>query len=162
MCLFVWCQVGDQWAMPISQAMPTTHLTQTRATLPMLLIAGALSVLLALLIPAVSRADVKTFGSPLFVAATLDTAEDLSYRGTDTAVPPPTGNVHTYHYGADMAVWNATLASGAPRSPDTGQALKIALEGCAVPAAGGPPPLTQIHFQDITPSADGGAKINIT
>jgi hypothetical protein len=146
--------------------MPTTHLTQTRAALAMLLVAGALSIMLALLIPAASQADVKTFGSPLSVAATLDTAEDLSYRGTDTAVPAspeaPTGNVHTYHYGADMAVWNATLANGAPRSPDTGQALKIALEGCAVPATNGPPPLTQIHFQDLTPQPDGGAKINIT
>jgi hypothetical protein len=107
-----------------------------------------------------------SFGSPLSVPATLNTAEDLGYLGTNTAVPAsaeaPNGYVHTYHFGADAALWNVAQASGAPRAPATGQALKISLEGCAVPAAGGPPPLTQIHFQDITPQPGGGAKINIT
>ena len=166
MCLFVSRPVGDLQGMPIHQAMPNKYPTQTLASLPMLLIAGALSVLLALIVPAVSRADIKTFGSPLSVPATLDTAEDLTYAGTNTAVPAspeaPNGYVHTYHYGADMALWNVGLANGTPRAPETGQALKIALEGCAVPAADGTPPLTQIHFQDLTPQPNGGAKINIT
>jgi hypothetical protein len=125
-----------------------------------------LAALLALLAPASTPAAVSTFGSPLSVPATLNTAENLNYRGTDTAVPPspevPSGNVHTYHFGADGALWSVQQASGAPRAPATGQALNVSLEGCAVPASDGTPPLTQIHFQDLTPLPSGGAKINIT
>jgi hypothetical protein len=40
--------------------------------------------------------------------------------------------------------------------------VKVSLEGCAKPASGGPSPLTQIHIQDITPLAGGGARVNIT
>jgi len=123
-------------------------------------------LVLALSNAAPSVAAVSTFGSPLSVPATLDTAYNLDYRGVDTNVPAspeaPNGVVHTYHFGADTALWNVGLANGTPRSPATGQALKVALEGCAVPAADGTPPLTQIHFQDLTPLANGGAKINIT
>ncbi len=129
------------------------------------LLAAAVA-LLFLLEPAVSQADVSTFGSPLSVPATLNTAEDLNYVGTNTAVPAspeaPNGYIHTFHFGADAALWNTTLADGVPRAPATGQALKVSLEGCAVATAGGPPPLTQIHFQDLTPQPGGGAKINIT
>jgi hypothetical protein len=100
------------------------------------------------------------------VPATLDTGVNLGYYGTYTPVPPspeaPNGMYHTFHYGADTALWNFALAGGDPRAPATGQALKIRLEGCAVPTAGGPPPLTQIHFQDISPLAGGGAKVNLT
>jgi hypothetical protein len=46
--------------------------------------------------------------------------------------------------------------------PATGQALKVSLEGCAQAASGGPPPLTQIHFQDITPLRGGSARVNLT
>jgi hypothetical protein len=113
-----------------------------------------------------ASAAISTFGSPLSVPATLNTAENLGYYGTYTAVPPnpeaPNGLFHTPHYGADTALWNAGLASGDPRAPATGQAVKVKLEGCAEQAAGGPRPLTQIHFQDITPMADGGAKVNVT
>ncbi|HEY2216425.1 MAG TPA: hypothetical protein VGH21_02950 [Solirubrobacteraceae bacterium] len=107
-----------------------------------------------------------TFGSPLSVPATLNTAENLGYPGTNTAVPPapdaPNGVFHTFHYGADTALWNVGLAAGDPRVPTTGQALKVSLEGCAQQAPGGPAPLTEIHFQDITPLPGGGAKVNIT
>jgi hypothetical protein len=119
-----------------------------------------------MLAPATSGATVTTFGSPLSVPATLNTAENLNYQGTNTDVPPspeaPTGVVHTYHYGADAALWNVAQASGAPSAPATGQALKVSLEGCAKPAANGLPPLTQIHFQDISPLPGGGAKVNLT
>ncbi|HEX5224605.1 MAG TPA: hypothetical protein VFW29_05690, partial [Solirubrobacteraceae bacterium] len=61
-------------------------------------LAGALAVALAL--PAASPAALLTVGSPLSVPATLNTAEDLAYPGTYTAVPPtpeyPTGRVHTF------------------------------------------------------------------
>jgi hypothetical protein len=129
-------------------------------------IAGAVMAGALTMIPAAAQAKVTTFGSPLSVAATLDTAYDLSYPGTNTNVPAspdaPNGVVHTYHYGADGVLWNLAQANGAPRAPATGQALKVSLEGCAVRAADGTPPLTQIHFQDITPQPNGGAKINIT
>lgn len=111
--------------------------------------------------PTASSAAVVAFGSPLSVRATLNTAEDLNYKGTYTPVPPapdaPNGIFHTYHYGADTALWNANS-----RVPSTGQALEVSLEGCAQPAAGGPPPLTQVHFQDLSPLGGGGAKVNLS
>jgi hypothetical protein len=146
--------------MFVSHAMPTTRPVRR------LLSGFSLATLLALIAPAASQATISTFGSPLAVPATMDTAEDLNYEGTNTAVPAspeaPNGYVHTYHYGTDAALWNVVQASGSSRVPATGQALKISLEGCAQPASKGPPPLTEIHFQDITPQPGGGAKINIT
>jgi hypothetical protein len=94
------------------------------------------------------------------VPATLNTAEDLGYEGTYTTVPPsplaPNGVFHTPHFGADTALWNVESV------PATGQATKIEVEGCAQPAANGPPPLTTIHFQDLAPMPDGGARVNLT
>jgi hypothetical protein len=131
-----------------------------------LLFAVLLAGLIAILAPAKSEAAISTFGSPLSVPATLNTAENLTYQGTNTYVPPspeaPNGIVHTYHYGADAALWNAGQAVGDPRVPRSGQAVKVSLEGCTKAAAGGPPPLTQIHFQDISPLPGGGAKVNLT
>jgi hypothetical protein len=108
-----------------------------------------------------ASAAIMTFGSPLEVHATLNTSENLNYLGTDTAVAPE-GTVHTFHFGADTAIWNTELKTGTPGAPAEGQAVKIKLEGCAEPTRGGPPPLTQIHFQDITPLAGGSAKVNLT
>jgi hypothetical protein len=140
--------------------------TRTSRRIGTLLLGALLAGLLAALAPATSQAAITTFGSPLSVPATLNTAEDLNYRGTDTAVPAspeaPTGNVHTFHFGADGALWNVALARGTASAPATGQALTVSLEGCAKPTAGGPPPLTQIHFQDITPLPGGGARVNLT
>lgn len=135
------------------------------------IIAGALAGLalmatLLVLHPARAAASTQTFGSPLTVPATLNTAENLNYPGTNTAVPPapdaPNGVFHTFHYGADTALWSVSDAQGATRVPSTGQALKLEVEGCAQRAAGGPRPLTTIHFQDLTPLPDGGAKVNLT
>jgi len=131
------------------------------------LIAGVLLAgLIAVLAPAYSQAAISTFGSPLSVPATLNTAVNLGYQGTNTDVPPspeaPNGVVHTYHYGADTALWNVAQAAGSPQAPMTGQALKVSVEGCAQAASGGPPPLTQIHLQDISPLPGGGARVNLT
>jgi hypothetical protein len=119
-----------------------------------------------MLAPASGGAALITVGSPLSVPATLNTADNLHYAGTDTRVPPtrevPTGVVHTSHYGADAALWNTKLAHGTAAMPAPGQALKIRLEGCAVAAPGGPPPLTQIHFQSLAPLPGGGARVNLT
>ena len=131
-----------------------------------LLLGTVLAGLLALLAPAASQANVLQIGSPLSVPATLNTAENLGYPGTNTPVPPapdaPNGVFHTFHFGADTALWNVGQAAGDSRVPATGQALKVSLEGCAEEAEGGPSPLSEIHFQDITPLPGGGAKVNIT
>jgi hypothetical protein len=131
-----------------------------------LIIGAILGCILPLLAASASQAKVMTFGSPLSVPATLQTGTDLSYQGTNTNVPAspeaPTGVVHTYHFGADTALWNTSLSNGDPRVPATGQAVKISVEGCAEPASDGTPPLTQIHFQDLAPLPGGGAKVNIT
>jgi hypothetical protein len=119
-----------------------------------------------MLAPASGRATLITVGSRLSAPATLNTAGNLHYAGTDTHVPPtrevPTGVVHTSHYGADAALWNTKLAHGTAAMPAPGQALKIRLEGCAVAAQGGPPPLTQIHFQSLAPLPGGGARVNLS
>jgi hypothetical protein len=105
-----------------------------------------------------------TFGSPLSVPATLDTASDLGYAGY--GIPTISGDqavtVHINHDAADTALWNVALASGSPTAPASGQVTGVSLEGCAKPAPGGPPPLTQIHFQDLVPQAGGGAQVNVT
>ena len=123
-------------------------------------------VMVSAFAPAVTSAAVTTVGSPLTVPATLNTAEDLAYRGTDTEVPPspavPNGIVHTAHYGADTALWNVNVAGGSAAMPVAGQAVKVSLEGCAMPAPGGPAPLTQIHFQDLSPLQGGGARVNLS
>lgn len=131
------------------------------------LLAAALLAALALALTSTnSDAAILTFGSPLSVPATLNTSTDLSYLGTYTAVPPspeaPNGVFHTPHYGADTAIWNVAQATGHARVPATGQALTVSLKGCAQAAPNGPPPLTQIHFQDLSPLSGGGAKVNIS
>jgi len=129
-------------------------------------LAIALACLLAALLPAGATAAVTTIGSSLAVPATLNTAENLGYEGTYTAVPPapdaPNGEFHTFHYGADTAIWNVSQPAGVSVVPATGQILKVKLEGCAEQAEGGPAPLTEIHFQDLTPLPGGGVKVNIT
>ena len=126
----------------------------------------AVCALAPLLGPSAASAATITIGSPLSVPATLNTAEDLNYYGAFTPVPvspeTPNGLFHTQHYGADTALWNVGSAVGATSVPATGQALKVSVEGCARPAPGGPPPLTQIHLQDISPLPGGGAKVNLS
>jgi hypothetical protein len=117
--------------------------------------------LAVLLAPASASAAIQTFGSSLSAAATLNTTEGLSYQGINTEVPPspeaPNGIFHTFHFGADTALWNT-----AQPVPAGGEVLKVSLEGCAQPAHGGPAPLTQIHFQDLSPLSGGGAQVNLT
>ena len=152
--------------MPLLITMPMHASSPTARHLRRLLAGLSLAGLAAVLVPAASQAEITTFGSPLSVPATLNTAENLNYQGTNTAVLPtpevPSGSVHTFHFGADSALWNASQASGSASAPAGGQAIKVSLEGCAQPAAGGPPPLTQIHFQSISPLPGGGAKVNLS
>ncbi len=127
------------------------------------LLAGLLPVVL---VPASASAAITIVGSPLSVPATLNTSENLSYQGTNTAVPPspeaPNGIFHTFHFGADTTLWDVVQAGGSPSMPAAGQAVKVSLEGCAQSARGGPPPLTQIHFQDVSPLPEGGVRVNLT
>lgn len=108
----------------------------------------------ALVAPTTSVAAVLRFGSPLRAHASLST-NDLSYRGIDTQVVNSV--VHTSHFGADTALWNA-----ADRAPAAGDVAAVSLEGCAVPAKSGPPPLTQIHFQTLAPQGGGAVKVMLT
>jgi hypothetical protein len=123
-------------------------------------------IVAAILAPSSATAAITVVGSPLSVPATLNTAENLNYQGTNTMVPvspqAPNGLFHTFHYGADTALWNVSQAGGSAGMPATGQAVKVRLEGCAEPVAGGPPPLSQIHFQDVSPLPGGGARVNLT
>lgn len=99
-----------------------------------------------------------TFGSPLSVAATKDTAHDLNYSGSDTQLP---GSVfHNPHDGADTALWNVQMAGGSPTAPAAGQIVSVSIKGCA--QSNGPPPLTQIHFQDLAPEPGGAVRVNVT
>jgi len=107
-----------------------------------------------------SQAQVMTFGSPLSVPATLNTSEDLAYPGSNVSVPGQI--VHINHDGADTALWNASLASGSPTAPLSGQVTQLRLEGCAEPAPRGPAPLTQIHFQVLARSPDGSFTADLT
>lgn len=99
-----------------------------------------------------------TFGSPLTVAASKDTANDLNYQGSN--VPLPGSVFHIPHDGADAALWNVQLPVGDPTAPVGGQVVNVRLEGCA--KSNGPAPLTQIHFQSLAPLAGGGAKVELT
>lgn len=152
--------------MPMKTMMKLTHPTARRAAAGRLALGLAIAITLALLAPVASQAKLMTIGSPLSVAATLNTAEDLGYPGTYTQVPPspeaPNGVFHTFHFGADTAIWNFSNAAGVDPVPATGQAQKIELEGCAQKATNGPLPLSTIHFQDLSPLPGGGAKVNIT
>jgi hypothetical protein len=125
-----------------------------------LLTALVLVSVLMLGVPAGGSAAVTTYGSPLAVSATLNTAENLAYKGTYTPLP---GSVfHTFHSGVDSALWAVAQGGKALSVPVNGQALKFSLKGCAVPAASGPAPLTQIHFQVLSPRPGGGAQVNLT
>jgi hypothetical protein len=129
--------------------------------LPATVLGALIFGLAALFVPASAGAAITSFGSPLSVPASLNTSESLAYEGTNTAVPPnpeaPNGIFHTYHFGADTAIWNASEPV-----PSGGEVLKVSLEGCAQPASDGPPPLNQIHFQDLSPVSGGGVKVNLT
>jgi hypothetical protein len=121
-------------------------------------LALTLSVMAAALAwPAASQAEVTTFGSPLSVPASRDTANNLAYAGTQVMA-----NYHVNHDGADTALWNTAQASGSSEAPADGQVMAIKQEGCAEPASGGPSPLTQIHYQDLMRQSDGQFKVNVT
>jgi hypothetical protein len=107
--------------------------------------------------PSASAATM-TFGSPLAVPATKNTANDLNYSGSNIALPEST--FHIYHDGADTSLWNVQLSNGSPNAPASGQISSVSLEGCA--QSNGPAPLTQIHFQDLLPQSGGGAQVDVT
>jgi hypothetical protein len=136
---------------------------------------STLAAALTMLAPAPAAAEKLLIGSPLSVPATLNTAENLSYQGTNTQVPAspeaPNGVFHTFHFGADTALWNVPSAGGPVQAastksgaavPKDGQILQIRLKGCAEAVAADPTPLTQIHFQSLSPLASGGARVNLT
>jgi hypothetical protein len=114
--------------------------------------------LVLILLVGTAGAATLTFGSPLGVSASKDTANDLNYQGSN--VPLPGSVFHIPHDGADGALWNVRLPTGDPTAPEGGQVVNVRLEGCA--KSNGPAPLTQIHFQSLAPLAGGGAKVELT
>jgi hypothetical protein len=166
-------------ALPIKQEMARAliHHAPARALALRWCAALAATMTASLLAAAAAGAETMLIGSPLSVPATLNTAEDLAYEGMNTQVPvspeAPDGVFHTYHFGADTAIWNVPGGGGGAQAqsasakssaavPADGQILQIRLKGCAEGAAGGPAPLTQIHFQDLSPLPGGGARVNIS
>jgi hypothetical protein len=132
-----------------------------------LAVAGLAALAALLAVPAAGDAATQSFGSPLSVPATLDTAANLNYRGTDIPTidpgpPPRPVVVHINHDGADTALWPKAIAGRAPAAPASGQVLSVRLEGCAVAAAGGPAPNVQIHFQTVAPQPDGSFRVVVT
>ncbi len=118
----------------------------------------SIALMLTLLLGGDASAATFTFGSPLTISASKDTANDLDYQGTNVALP---GSVfHIPHDGADSALWNVQIPVGDPTAPAGGQVVSVRLEGCA--KSNGPAPLTQIHFQSLAPLAGGGAKVELT
>lgn len=105
-----------------------------------------------------ARAATMTFGSSLGVSASQDTANDLDYTGSNVALPESV--FHIAHDGADTALWNARLPAGVPAAPASGQVVSVSLGGCA--KQDGPPPLTQIHFQTLSPQPAGSVKVELT
>jgi hypothetical protein len=126
---------------------------------PRCIVAAASSIALVLVsLAGGASAATLTFGSPIAVSASKDTANDLNYQGSNVALP---GSVfHIPHDGADSALWNVQLPVGDPTAPAGGQVVSVRLEGCA--ESNGPAPLTQIHFQSLAPMAGGGAKVELT
>jgi hypothetical protein len=122
-------------------------------------LASTWSIALALtLLAGTAGAATLTFGSPLTVPASKDTANDLNYQGSN--VPLPGSVFHIPHDGADGALWNVRLPASEASAPASGQVVSVHLEGCA--RSNGPVPLTQIHFQSLAPLAGGGAKVELT
>ncbi len=161
LCIATGMSMTAMMPLPLS-----SKATQTAPRSRRMLLGAVLTVVVTLLTASSSEAKLTTIGSPLSVPATLNTAENLGYPGTYTPVPPsaeaPNGIFHTFHFGADTAIWNYSNASGVDPVSATGQAKKIEVEGCAQKAANGPLPLTTIHFQDLSPLSGGGAKVNLT
>ena len=113
-----------------------------------------------------AHAATMTFGSSLSVPAADDTANNLSYTGTDIPTidpgPPPRAvTVHINHDGADTALWATSLAGGSAGAPAAGQVTEVRMEGCARAAAGGPAPIVDIHFQDLVPQG-GSYRVDVT
>jgi hypothetical protein len=143
-------------ALPTSAADPAPRPRFRRRALTAALLAGTALAL----VPAAGHAATVTFGSPLSVPATLNTTDDLNYRGSDVATPGHV--VHITHNGADTVLWNPVQAAGAPTAPSDGQIVSAKLEGCAQPASGAAAPLTQFHFQDLAPQGGGAVRVNAT
>lgn len=131
-----------------------------RLTIASALLAGAAALLISLGGATTASAAMVTFGSPLSVEATLNTAKNLDYKGTCT--PYGTGCVPIAHDGADTVLWNVEIPGEAPAAPGSGEVKSIKLEGCAEQPKGAPEPLTQIHFQDLRPKSDGSYSVEGT
>jgi len=62
----------------------------------------------------------------------------------------------------DTAFWSTALSGAKTRAPQKGQVLQVTMRGCAKRGSGGQSPLTQIHFQVLSPGAGSAATIQLT
>ncbi len=90
--------------------------------------------------PAVSQAALLTFGSSLGAPATVAIAHPV-----------------------DTAFWSTAVSGGGQvAAPGSGQVLAVRVGGCAERGSRGQSPLTQIHFQVLTPGAGSTATVKVT
>lgn len=101
--------------------------------------AVAVSAVVAVGLPAVGQAALINFGSGLGSPASVAIAHPI-----------------------DTAFWSTALSGAKTRAPQKGQVLTVTLRGCAKRGAGGQSPLTQIHFQVLSPGGGSGATIKLT
>lgn len=102
-------------------------------------IAGGLGLLL-LALPAHAGASIITLGS------------DLSQPANASSQQP-----------VDTAMWNLTVQHLFPVSgamPAAGQIVAVRVKGIAMTPPGAPPPLTEIHFQDLQPQTNGSVFVH--
>lgn len=120
---------------------------------------GAATLSACLLGASTASAAMVSFGSPLSVPATHNTTDNLGYEGTEN------GGAHTYHDGADTALWNVTIPGSSVVAPGSGEIVKLQLEGC-VDRAKGAPPLTkeqrEVHFQNLRKLPNGNFRAEST
>jgi hypothetical protein len=66
----------------------------------------------------------------------------------------------SYANPVDTVYWSVAQAGGTdPTVPEAGQVRVIHVRGCALPGREGQSPLTQIHFQTLTPA--GGNEVSV-
>ena len=101
--------------------------------------AVAVSAAVAGVLPAAGQAALINFGSGLGSPASVAIAHPV-----------------------DTAFWSTALNGARTRAPQKGQVLTVTLRGCAKPGSGGQSPLTQIHFQVLSPGSGSRATIQLT
>lgn len=78
--------------------------------------------------------------------------------GSDLTAPATIAHAHP----VDAAFWPTQVRGAAATVPEAAQVTEIRVKGIAVPTQGAAPPLTEVHFQDLIPHADGSVTASQT